>query len=65
MRLDLILFWKTRNYQKVIFAEFENVFMCLMTFFFAIIKDCIIQNLFQKLIIFKTEGSSSEILDCQ
>ena len=50
---------------KDYFAEFENVFMCLMTYFFAITKDSIIQNLFQKLSIFKTECSSSEIWDCQ
>ena len=43
----------------------ENVFMCLMTYFFAITKDSIIQNLFQKLKIFKTECSSSEIGDYQ
>ena len=55
--------------------EFENVFMCLMTysfflffffFFFCYYKrHSIIENLFQKLNIFKTEHSSSEIWDCQ
>ena len=45
---------------KGYFAEFENVFMCLVTYFFAITKDSIIQNLFQKLSIFKTERSSSK-----
>ena len=46
---------------KGYFAEFENVFVCLVTYFFAIAKDSIIQNLFQKLSILKTERSSSEV----
>ena len=36
--------------------------MCLVIYFLT--KDSIIQNLFQKLNIFKTEHSSSEIGDC-
>ena len=50
---------------KGYFAEFANVFMCLKIYFFAITKDSIIQNLFQKLSIFKTECSSPKFWDCQ
>ena len=46
-------------------AEFENVFVCLMTLFFCYHKrSSSIHHLFQKLSIFKTEGSSSESWDC-
>ena len=45
---------ENRYLSKVCFAKFGNVFMCLMTCFCAITKDSIIQNLFQKLSIFKT-----------
>ena len=37
MGLDLILYWKTHNCQRVNFAEFENVFMCLMTYFLLLV----------------------------
>ena len=51
---------------KGYFTEFENAFLWLMTYFFCYHKrHSIIQNLFQKLSIFKTESSSSEIWDCQ
>ena len=45
MGLDLIIYWKTQL-SKGYFAEFENVFICLMTYIFA---TRFIQNLFQKL----------------
>ena len=61
MRLDLILYWKMRNYQKVILL---NLIMLLWwPIFFYHKKHS--KNLFQKLSIFKTESSSSEIWDCQ
>ena len=40
MGLDLILYWKSVNAERF-FGVFENVFMCLMAFFFAIEKDSI------------------------
>ena len=51
-------------------AEFENVFICWWSIFFLFSfsyhkRHSTIQNLFQKLNIFKTEQSSSEIWDCQ
>ena len=46
---------KNASLLKDYFAEFENVFMCLITYFFAATK------LFQKPSIFKTERSNSKI----
>ena len=40
MGLDLILYWKSVNAERFL-GEFENVFMCLMAFFFAIENDSI------------------------
>ena len=37
MGLDLILYWKSVNTESF-FGEFENVFMCLMAFFFCYCK---------------------------
>ena len=60
MGLHLILYWKTRNYSKVIllnlkmFYVLDDIFLCCHK------RSSNIQNLFQKLIIFKTERSSSE-----
>ena len=60
MGLHLILYWKTRNYSKVIllnlkmFYVLDDIFLCYHK------RSSNIQNLFQKLIIFKTERSSSE-----
>ena len=63
MGLDLILYWKTRNYPKIILL---NLKMFLCAWFLCYHKrSSSIQNLFQKLSIFKTECSSSEIWDCQ
>ena len=61
MGLDLILYWKTRNYWKVNLLNLKMSLCADDLIFFAITKDSIIQNLFQKLSIFKTEHSSSEI----
>ena len=47
--LDLILSWKWCNY----FAEFENVFMCLMTYFFANTKDILFKIYFKSLVFSK------------
>ena len=65
MGLDLILYWKTRNYWKVNLLNLKMSLCSDDLIFFAITKDSIIQNLFQKLSIFKTERNSSEIWDCQ
>ena len=65
MGLDLILYWKTRNYWKVILLNLKMLFCAWWPIFLLFKKDSIIQNLFPKLSIFKTESSSSEIWDCQ
>ena len=45
------------------FAGFENVFTCLVTYFFCCHKKCIIiQNLFQTLSIFKIELTCTKIM---
>ena len=38
---------------KGYFAEFENVFMCLMTYFFAITKDILFKIYFKSLVFSK------------
>ena len=65
MGLDLILYWKTHNYWKVILLNLKMLFCAWWPIFLLFKKDSIIQNLFPKLSIFKTESSSSEIWDCQ
>ena len=61
MMLDLILYWKTRNCQKVIFLNLKMFLCAWWHFFFCYHKiHSIIQNLFQKVNIFKAECSSSE-----
>ena len=65
MGLDLILYWKICNYWKIILLNLKMPLCAWWPIFFAITKDSIIQNLFQKLSIFETECSSSEIWDCQ
>ena len=37
---------------KEYFAEFENVFMCLMTYFFTITKDIVLFKIYFKSLIF-------------
>ena len=39
---------------KGYFAEFENVFMCLMTYFFAITKDLLVFKIYFKSLVFST-----------
>ena len=48
---------------KRFFAELENVIMCLMTYFFAIIKD--IFKIYFKSLAFSKQCSSYEIWYCQ
>ena len=63
MGLDLILYWKMCNYWKVILPNLK-MFLCDWWLIFCHHKRHI-QNLFQKLSIFKTECSSPKIWDCQ
>ena len=71
--IDPILYWKSRNHRNAILLNLK-IFLCawwpIFYFFFFLFfcnhkRQSIIQNLFQKLNIFKTERSSSEIWDCQ
>ena len=68
--IDPILYWESHNYRNAILLKWK-IFSCAWrpTFFFLFFvcnhKRHSIQNLFQKLNIFKTERSSSEIWDCQ
>ena len=71
--IDLHLSWKPHIYLNTILLNLK-MFLCvddLFFFFFFLFSFCYhkrhstIQNLFQKLNIFKTEHSSSEIWDCQ
>ena len=57
MGLDKIPYWKTLNYRKVFFAEFENVLMCLMTYFFAIIKDIVLLKIYFESLVFSRQNA--------
>ena len=46
MRLDIILDWKTHNYQKIILLNLKMFFICLMTYFFAITKDIVLLKIY-------------------
>ena len=74
--IHLVLYWKLHNYQNAILMNLKS-FLCawwptffsffLFFFFFFCYhnRHSIIQNLFQKINIFKTERDSSEIWDRQ
>ena len=64
MGLDLILYGKYVIYERL-FCWIWKCFYVLDDLFFYHQKRHVIQNLFQKLSIFKTECSSSEIWYCQ
>ena len=65
--IDLILYWKSHNYQNGILLNLKMFYVLDDLFFFFCNhkRHSIIQNLFQKLNIFKTERISSEIWDRQ
>ena len=65
MGLDLILYWKTCNCRKVILLNLKMLFCACDVFFCYHKRHIIIQNLFLKLSIFRTEYRNSEIWDCQ
>ena len=65
MGLDLILYWKMRNYRKVILLNLKMLFCVWWPIFCYHKRHSIVQNLFQKLSIFKTESSSSKVWDSQ
>ena len=41
---------------KGYFAEFENAFMCLMAYFFAVAKDVLLKNYFKSLVFSKQKA---------
>ena len=42
---------------KGYFAEFENVFMCLVTYFFAITKDTVLFKIYFKSLVFSKQNA--------
>ena len=54
MSLDLILYWKRCNYLKVILLNLK-MSMCLMTFFFAIIKDIVLFKIYFKSLVYSKQ----------
>ena len=57
MGLDLILYWKTHNYGKVISLNYYFVFICLMTYFFAITKDIVLFKIYFKRLVFSKQNA--------
>ena len=56
MELYLILYWKTLNYRSFV-AEFENVFMCLITYFFTIIEDIVLLKIYFESLVFSKQNA--------
>ena len=55
MGLDLILYWKTRNYQKIIFLNLKVLLCAWWPIFFAIIKDIALFKIYFKSLVFSKQ----------
>ena len=63
--LDLILCWEMRNYRRVILLNLKMFLCASWPIFLLSQKTHYYSKLFQKLSVFKTECSNSEIWNCQ